>query len=97
MIREEVRKGRIRVGCLFPFVTTVRLEGVTDNTISGREQDPLTQTAANLARYSFFVDCDHDALGEKALQLLPLPRADSHHRLLSHILAFSVTEQFRPY
>jgi GR25 family glycosyltransferase involved in LPS biosynthesis len=97
VIREEIRKGAIRVGCLFPFVTTIRLAAVTDNTITDREQDLLTQMAANLARYSFFVDCDHDALGTQARQLLPLPEADPHHRLLGHILAFSITEQFRPY
>jgi GR25 family glycosyltransferase involved in LPS biosynthesis len=97
VIREEARKGTLRVGCLFPFVTSVRLDGVVDNTIPDRKQDPLTQIAANLARHSFFVDCDHTALGARATEMLPLPQTDPHHRLLSHILAFSITEKFRPY
>jgi hypothetical protein len=31
------------------------------------------------------------------MEKLPLPQDDPHHRLLSHILAFSITEKFRPY
>ncbi len=97
VIREAAKAGRIRVGCIFPFVTTIRLEGITDNTIDGRPHDSLTEILAGLGRNSFFVDCDHGALCARAAQLLPLPEGDAHLRLLGHLLAFSVTDKFHPY
>jgi GR25 family glycosyltransferase involved in LPS biosynthesis len=97
IIREATRENAIRSGCIFPFVTSIRLDGVTNNTISGRSHDALTEVLAGLGRYSFFVDCDHRALCERAASLLPLPESDAHNRLLGHLLAFSVTDKFHPF
>jgi GR25 family glycosyltransferase involved in LPS biosynthesis len=97
VIREAAKAGKIRVGCIFPFVTTIKLEGVTDNTIHGRTHDSLTEVLAGLGRGSFFVDCDRKALAERAERLLPLPNGDDHLRLLGHLLAFSLTDKFHPY
>ena len=97
IIREATRENIIRSGCIFPFVTSIRLDGVTNNTISGRKHDTLTEVLAGMGRYSFFVDCDHRALCECAARLLPLPEGDMHNRLLGHLLAFSVTDKFHPF
>jgi GR25 family glycosyltransferase involved in LPS biosynthesis len=97
VIREATRENIIRSGCVFPFVTSIRLDGVTNNTISGRNHDALTELLAGMGRYSFFVDCDHRALCEAAARLLPLPRGDMHNQLLVHLLAFSITDKFHPF
>jgi len=52
-IRELARAGRIRIGCLFPFVTSIQLDGV-NSTIVGRTSDPLSTLAKNIPRRSFF-------------------------------------------
>src|SRR5437762_2779804 len=49
--------GLIRIGCLFPFVTSLNLDQVTETTIGGR-YDMMTPLALAVARATFFIDCD---------------------------------------
>ncbi|MGA7974618.1 MAG: tetratricopeptide repeat protein [Pseudolabrys sp.] len=106
-IRRAAGEGAIRVGCLFPFVTTLHIEQNANSTIGGGRNDPLTWLALCLARHSFFIGCDHQALNSRVVETLPLGEqclnrqsasdADAHHDLLNHILAFSRTEKYRRY
>ena len=106
-IRRMAGEGALRVGCLFPFVTTLHVEQNANNTIGGRKSDPLTRLALCLARHSFFVDCDHRELNGRVVEALSLaeqgvrrqlvPDPDAHRDLLNHILAFSRTDKYRRY
>lgn len=96
MLRKKGQSGALRVGCLFPFLTSIRLDDVT-STITGRSSDDLSAIAVNLARHSFFVDCDMQALlayAEKALPPLP---TEPHHRLLSRLLGFMMSPAFHKF
>jgi len=104
-IRNAAAKGEIRIGCLFPFVTTFRIDGIVENTIDRRPNDLLSRLLLQLGRHSFFVDCHHRALCELAHGLLlhPDPRPepasgdDPHKRLLDQIIAFCASELFVPH
>lgn len=86
-LRDKIAQGRLRARCLFPFVTSVRLDRVLASTI--REDDPpRAAIGLTLLRHSFFVECDHAATLALARQLLPTPDADPHHRLFAHTLGF---------
>jgi len=95
MIRNKGQAGAIRVGCLFPFLTSIRLDGIA-STITGRKSDDLSALAMNLSRHSFFVGCDIRALLDYAEKVLP-PTTDPHYRLLSRVLGFSLTSEFRKF
>ena len=95
MIRKKGQAGALRVGCLFPFLTSIRLEGIT-STITGRKSDDLSALAMNVSRHSFFVDCNMGALLDYADKVLPAS-TDPHYRLLSHVLGFSLTPNFRKF
>jgi hypothetical protein len=82
----------LKVGCLFPFVTSVRLEHSLETTIAGR-YDQLSIFASTIARNSFFVDRDLGALCEHIEKFLPLP-ADIHLQILMRILGFTFTDKF---
>ena len=70
-IRKAAREGRLRVGSLFPFATSLRIENVLNNTIGGRRNNLLSRIAVCLGRISFFVECDHRALQACTTQLFP--------------------------
>lgn len=103
VIRKAASEGKIRIGCLFPYVTTLRIEEIAGSTIAGRNKDLLKTLALGLGRHSFFVDCDHQVLNTRAagafasrpsyVHLGPTPDAEVHGQLLEHILAFSSTDE----
>lgn len=93
MIRNKGQAGALRVACLFPFLTSVRLDDAT--TIAGRESDALSVLAVNLSRRSFFVDRDIGALLDYADKALPAVTADPHYRLLNRLSAFYLSREFR--
>ncbi len=56
--REQIFNGKLRAGCIFPFVTSVRQAG-TASTIGSLRGDALGQSQLHdLLRYAFYVDCD---------------------------------------
>jgi GR25 family glycosyltransferase involved in LPS biosynthesis len=93
LIRNKGQAGALRVACLFPFLTSVRLEDAT--TIAGRRSDELSVLAVNLSRRSFFVDRDIGALLDYADKALPPPTADPHTTLLNRLSAFYQSPEFR--
>ena len=50
----------MRIGYLFPFLTSLRLERALEATVSGRASDrfAMVTLGSNLIRYSFFVERD---------------------------------------
>jgi hypothetical protein len=87
------RVGAVQIGCLFPFVTSIRL-GVT-TTSPGRQYDDISVLAMKMARHSFFVDCDMPRLLDYAEKMLPPTPRDPHFRLLSRVFAFVITPQYK--
>jgi GR25 family glycosyltransferase involved in LPS biosynthesis len=96
VIRDSVRGGAIRAGLIFPFVTSIRLERLVATTTQ-TTRDPRSDTAANLARLSFFVESNISELRQYAEEVLTLPVGDSHHQLLSRILSFVITEMYHTF
>ena len=103
-IRNAACEGKIRVGCLFPFVTTCRIDNTVQSTIGRQENDRLSRILLQLGRNSFFVDCDHAALSDLASKLvggaihdLPsvsAPNQEFHRHLLDQILTFCASERY---
>ena len=105
-IRKAAREGRLRVGSLFPFATSLRIENVLNNTIGGRRNNLLSRIAVCLGRISFFVECDHRALQACTMQLFPdaarpqtqpLQGSAAHRAILEDILGFCASEKFVQY
>jgi GR25 family glycosyltransferase involved in LPS biosynthesis len=64
-LRQEIAAGRLRGGCVLPFVTTVELEE-TVRTQSGRSDSATTPYAFGLLRQSFYAGRDLDRLSALA-------------------------------
>jgi GR25 family glycosyltransferase involved in LPS biosynthesis len=95
-IRRLARDGTLRLGCLFPFVTSIRLEHVIGTTAVGRH-DVTSELACNIGRQLFFIGCDLTKCSEYATQFLTIPEGDIRAQLLIAVLGFSVTEKYRPF
>jgi GR25 family glycosyltransferase involved in LPS biosynthesis len=96
-IRALNEAGLIKVGCIFPFVTSVRLDHIIATDIE-RNYHKASALAAHLGRYSFFIGADFDKAREDLNTYLPLPPAnDPTAQVLSHVLAFSLTDNYRPF
>jgi GR25 family glycosyltransferase involved in LPS biosynthesis len=95
-IRRMSNEGRLKVGCLFPFVTSVRLDHIVETDID-RSYHEMSALATHLARYSFFIGADFNKCQEYLDKFMPLPAvSDQHTKILNHLLAFSLTDRYRP-
>ena len=59
-VREEAQAGRLRLGCIFPFITTpYHVDGALPTTIPDREANTaISRAVLSLLSYSFFIDRD---------------------------------------
>jgi GR25 family glycosyltransferase involved in LPS biosynthesis len=96
-LRQAALSGMLATGCIFPFITSVRLDEAIDSTMPDRGQGTLTRIASTLGRTSFFVGADMAALNTLADRYLPVPENDPQRGLIGHVLAFSLTNTFRKY
>jgi len=95
-LRDQAGKGIIKVGCLFPFVTSILWNHIFDSTINLATDDGLEKLyvlSLNVARYSFFVDRDLPDCYRMISKLLPLPE-DLHLKILMHIMGLFCTDRF---
>jgi GR25 family glycosyltransferase involved in LPS biosynthesis len=92
-IRREARAGKLKLGCVFPFVTSVQFE--LDTTTKGRPNDVawFSKRAIDLLRYSFFVDCDFSRAAKTVAALKPAT-PDPHRELIESVLGFVASDQF---
>jgi len=103
LLRREASEGRLRIGCIFPFVTTIDLEGLFQSTIKSSEEEAnkLSQLAAGLLRYSFFIDRDLEQYAKPWREVLNRAirrdAGDSHHAVLTEALSFVLSSSFRPF
>jgi GR25 family glycosyltransferase involved in LPS biosynthesis len=92
LMRREARAGRLKLGCVFPFVTSFDLE--LESTRKGQDDIArASKQAFDLLRYSFFVDCNH-ALAEKTAASLQPASADPHQKLIAGVLSFVSSDRF---
>jgi len=94
-LREKADEGRLKIGCLFPFVTSVRLEASVFGTTIDPSPKHYSQIAGTLARQAFFLDCDWNKCREFIHRYLTMPLEDDQLQLLTHILGFTLDERFR--
>jgi hypothetical protein len=94
LIREKVYAGEIRAGCIFPFITSIRLENMFDSTIRDPNKGDLSGLAMMLLRHSFFVECDWAKCNELAVHYLTPDKQDMHETLLSHVFDFFLSDRF---
>jgi GR25 family glycosyltransferase involved in LPS biosynthesis len=91
-VRQEAQEGRLRLGCIFPFVTSVQLGDAAATTIADRAQNTeITREIVALLRYSFFVGRDLKAIPESLLAKLYAERGDDYDRLITAVLGFVVS------
>jgi len=93
-IRKLTHDGVIKTGCIFPFVTSVRLDHIVETDIV-RSYHQVSALAAHLARYSFFVGADFKLCRDYLDKYLPLPSGDAQSQILNHLLAFSLTDDYK--
>ena len=86
------RENVLKIGCLFPFITSVRLEHVLGTMIEDRYSQ-LPVLANSVARQTFFIDRDLEVCRRTIKDYLPLPD-DPHLHLLTDVLRFSFTDKF---
>jgi len=79
----------LRVGCIFPFVTSVRLESAATTTITGREGGDAIRFACDLLRHAFFVDCDWDVARRAIETLAPSLLTDPQERIIGAAFALA--------
>ncbi len=105
-IRRVARERVLKVGSLFPFVTSLRIGGVLNNTIGGPRSALLSRLAVCLGRISFFAECDHRALLACVTQLFPeaarppapaLQGDAAHRQVLERLIAFCGSDKFVQY
>jgi len=106
LIRKAARAGVLRVGTLFPFITSMRIDNIVSNTIAGRQIARLSRLAVCLGQTSFFAECDHQALHQCTMQLFHDPArpqtqllhgSAAHRQILEDILAFCASDKFVQY
>jgi len=94
-IRRLSDEGALKVGCLFPFVTSVQLDHILESDIKRNYQE-MSALAAHLGRYSFFIGMDSGKCQKYIEKLMPagLP-SDSHSLLLQKLMGFSLTDKYK--
>jgi hypothetical protein len=88
-IRNQAQAGRLRLGCIFPFITGVAPDDVRNTTMPGRsESHTNAMEIVSLLNYSFFLGRDFTNLPHALLE--KLRSNDEHQRLIASVLGFVV-------
>ena len=90
--RQEAQEGRLRLGCIFPFITSIQFSEAGWSTISDRAKDTeITREIIALLRYSFFIERDLKTIPEPLLRRLSAVQGDDYDRLITAVLGFVVS------
>jgi GR25 family glycosyltransferase involved in LPS biosynthesis len=96
-IREKIRNGSIRAACIFPFITSIRLDHLVTSTVSERAEHNLSLLAFSLIRHSFFVECDWAKCNQLIVDHFMMAKQDNHRALLSRMLGFVLSDQYKTF
>jgi GR25 family glycosyltransferase involved in LPS biosynthesis len=90
-VRKLCHEGVLRVGCLVPFVTSVRLDRTLTSSVDA-DENKLLVLAGNVARQAFFVGCDWGSLDQVAKTYFPLAAPDAQTDILRRVLSSSLED-----
>lgn len=99
-LRDQVAAGALRAGCVFPFLTSVKLERIAGNVITGRQADPRSALVMACIRYSFYVERDLDSYAGPILRDAVGPEAadavvgNTHRDFLLRAFGHVLTKDF---
>jgi GR25 family glycosyltransferase involved in LPS biosynthesis len=99
-MRKCVEDEQLRIGSLFPFITSVRLEHILNTTIVERDKQSTNPSVLLMAllRYSFFVGRDLKGYAEPILQKIAAPlEADPHRAFMLKVLDFYLSPEYRDF
>lgn len=97
-IQQQVLAGNLRAACLFPYLTSFRLEDVAKSTIQdqGEMEGQPSLMVMSVLRYLFFVDCDLD-YAQSILDTADRTRSrtpDRRHDLMAQATKFVLSGDF---
>jgi GR25 family glycosyltransferase involved in LPS biosynthesis len=96
-VQRQVLAGKLKAACVFPLITSFRLDDVVSSTISEHERiGHPTIMAMAVLRYLYFVDCDLN-YAKKVLDAATLPNrkpTDMRHALTMQVAEFVFSEDF---
>ena len=95
VIYNKAREGKIRVCCIFPFVTSI-LFGEVPESMQRDGRDQSTALAYDLARASFFIGRDLDNLYQYSERISSILERDVHADLLARIQRLALSGKWRP-
>jgi GR25 family glycosyltransferase involved in LPS biosynthesis len=85
----------LRVACVFPFVTTVRLDSALKTTIGGREGGEPVRFSSDLLRYSFFAEREWATARDAIDAFDPALRVDPHDEIVGMAFAIAANPKYR--
>jgi GR25 family glycosyltransferase involved in LPS biosynthesis len=90
-------EGRIRAGCVFPFVTSIKLEHTLDTTMPDRHADNRSVLVTNIVRQSFYVDCDWQRCSALLDQICQGLMPGQQETLISQALCYKLFGDFHSF
>jgi GR25 family glycosyltransferase involved in LPS biosynthesis len=85
-LRQEAHAGRLRLGCIFPFVTSIQFDEVGRSTLGHAQEHLDLREVFHLLRYFFFVGRDPKSLQSFVLEKLRVHDNDKYHRRIANVL-----------
>ena len=97
-VREEAQAGRLRLGCIFPFITTpYHVDGALPTTIPDREANTaISRAVLSLLSYSFFIDRHLSKIPTKLSDKV-WPGRSEHADLISGVISFMESPEYSPF
>jgi GR25 family glycosyltransferase involved in LPS biosynthesis len=97
-IQQQVLSGKLKATCLFPFITSFRLEDVVSSTIAdaGEHAGQPTIMVMAVLRYLFFAGCDL-ALAKRVLDTATASlreKPDMRRALMAQVAEFVLSDDF---
>jgi GR25 family glycosyltransferase involved in LPS biosynthesis len=86
-LRQEAHGGRLRLGCIFPFVTTIQLDEVGRSTLGHAQEHLDLREVFHLLRYFFFVGRDKKRLQSFVLDKLRAHDNDQYRKRITNVLS----------
>jgi len=95
IIRDFNHRGRLKVGCIFPFVTSVRLGNSFSSTVDPRA-DREPELAVDIARVLFFIESNWDQCQSYLDRYAAKPAAEDRlAAMLGQLLTYSLSDAYR--
>jgi len=97
-IQQQVLAGKLRAACVFPFITSARIEEIVNSTIAdqGERAGKTSLIVMAVLGYSFFVGRDLEYAKKILDEATSVRRTkpDMHDRLISQVTAFMLSNDF---